>query len=280
MPDSEARARNSDHERDRQLLVEAAQAAGGIALGWWRRDPKVWHKNPVDKSSPVSEADFAVDHFLMERLRAARPDYGWLSEETEDDPDRLTRERVLIVDPIDGTRAFLAGSTEWTISLAVVENGLPVAAALYRPAKDMMFSAALGHGACLDAEVIAIGSEAPGAALKVAGPTLFMRELPGFGYEATEHAYVPSLALRIALAANRRYDLVFARAGASDWDIAAADLILREAGGVLRDPSGLAPVYNRAHPRHGALAGGSESLVSTILPIISAHTHAAARNAS
>ncbi|NLH79589.1 MAG: 3'(2'),5'-bisphosphate nucleotidase CysQ, partial [Phyllobacteriaceae bacterium] len=98
---------------DLSLLAETARAAGDVALSFFRRDPAVWHKSG---GSPVSEADVAVDRLLAERLCAARPAYGWLSEETADGPDRLERRRVFVVDPIDGTRAFLRGDEEWTVS--------------------------------------------------------------------------------------------------------------------------------------------------------------------
>ncbi len=98
----------------------AARQAGDIALGFFGQDPETWYKGKAGMS-PVSEADLAVDRFLADYLRSARPDYGWLSEETADDRSRLNHERVFIVDPIDGTRAFLAGGDEWTVAIAVVE---------------------------------------------------------------------------------------------------------------------------------------------------------------
>ena len=111
---------------DVPLLVDAARAAGEIALSFFRRDPKVYTKTD---QSPVTEADLAVDAYLRETLQAARPDHGWLSEETADTADRLSRRRVFVVDPIDGTRAFIRGEDSWSVSLAVVEDGIAVAGA-------------------------------------------------------------------------------------------------------------------------------------------------------
>ncbi len=128
---------------DLQLLRSAAVAAGIIALGFFRQDVKSWTK---DNASPVSEADLVVDRFLASTLLGGRPHYGWLSEETVDNPSRLDCDRVFIVDPIDGTRAFLRGEDCWTISLAVVENGAPVAGVVYAPARDEMYEASLGAG--------------------------------------------------------------------------------------------------------------------------------------
>ena len=112
-------------ERDLALLTDAAREAGLIALRYWRRNPQVWDKG--GEHGPVTEADLAVNDMLKARLLAARPDHGWLSEETPDDPARLSRECVFIIDPIDGTRAFIAGEDTFAVSLAVVEQGIPVA---------------------------------------------------------------------------------------------------------------------------------------------------------
>ena len=95
---------------DLALIRNAARQAGLIALGFFNQSPEVWMKGGT---SPVSEADYAVDRFLREALTAARPDYGWLSEETADSSERLGLRRTFVVDPIDGTRAFLDGGTMW-----------------------------------------------------------------------------------------------------------------------------------------------------------------------
>ena len=129
---------------DLDLLVTAAREAGDLALRFFGRDPQSWAKG---LTSIVSEADFAVDRLLADRLTPARPDYGWLSEETADSPDRLARRRIFVVDPIDGTRAFLSGRAEWCISLAIVEDGRPIAAALYAPVIGALFRAIAGGGA-------------------------------------------------------------------------------------------------------------------------------------
>ena len=132
---------------DLQLLEEAAREAGEIARSFWREDPKVWDKGGDD---PVSEADFAVDQHLKSRLLSARPDYGWVSEETEDDPARLGAKRVFIVDPIDGTRSFVAGEKTWAHSIAVAEEGRVIAGAVYLPVREKMYLARSGGGASLN----------------------------------------------------------------------------------------------------------------------------------
>ena len=133
MPDAEA---VSDRADDLALLTEATREAGRIALGYFKRDPKVWTKGA---NSPVTEADLAANHSLHASLTAARPDYGWLSEESADTPDRLARRRLFVVDPIDGTRGFIDGNPDWCVSVALVEDGAPVAAVLYVPTRDEFF---------------------------------------------------------------------------------------------------------------------------------------------
>src|SRR5436190_1818518 len=139
-----------DHAGVRDRLAEAVREAGALALTTFRGALKSWIKGT---SSPVSEADLAVDALLRERLLAIR-DAAWLSEETEDDPARLLKTETWVVDPIDGTRAYLAGLPEWTISAALVSEGRPVVAALYAPVPDELFLSIAGQGATLNDEQI------------------------------------------------------------------------------------------------------------------------------
>ena len=137
---------------DLDLLKQVVLEAGKIAMRYFRSDNQVWNKQG---NSPVSEADIEVDRFLKRELIRARPDYGWLSEESADDSDRLERDRVLIVDPIDGTRGFIKGKEEWCISIAVVERGRPNCAVLYCPAMDRLYSAKHNGGAFVNDRTIA-----------------------------------------------------------------------------------------------------------------------------
>src|SRR3979490_3182968 len=147
----DAAARADILERDSALLVAAVRDAGALALSLFRTDVKNWTKGA---SSPVSDADIAVNDLLEQRLRSATPDYGWLSEESADDPSRLERRLVWIVDPIDGTRGYLAGKEDWCVSVALVEHESPLLAAVFAPASDEFFFAARGQGAVLEAEPI------------------------------------------------------------------------------------------------------------------------------
>lgn len=243
---------------DVALLTAAAEEAGAIALGWFRRDPRVWQK---DGGSPVSEADLAVDRHLKARLTAARPGYGWLSEETADGPERLERARVFVVDPIDGTRAFIEGDEQWTVSLAVVEAGRPIVAALAQPATGAMWVAASGAGARRNGETLRIGDRTTLAGARVSGPRKFLERSALREAGFATRRFVPSLALRIAEVADGRLDIAYGSGNAHDWDLAAADLLVQEAGGRLTVPSGEPLVYNRAAPRHPPLVAAVPGLV-------------------
>ncbi|MCW4115295.1 3'(2'),5'-bisphosphate nucleotidase CysQ [Aurantimonas sp. MSK8Z-1] len=242
---------------DLALLIEAAREAGAIAQGFFRRDPKVWWK---EGNSPVSEADFAVDRFLRDTLRKARPDYGWLSEESEAAESAAAGEaprRFFVVDPIDGTRAFLRGEDTWCVSIAVIEGVRPVAGILEVPALAERFTASAGHPAHLGEAVLDL-NERPDRPLRLALPDSVRRSL---GAEALADIAVvptvPSLAYRLALVAAGRIDGTLIRPRANDWDIAAGDLILEQAGGRLVDAEGRARLYKIEGKRHGLLIAGA-----------------------
>ncbi|MEO9612149.1 MAG: 3'(2'),5'-bisphosphate nucleotidase CysQ [Nitratireductor sp.] len=252
------------HDADLDLIREAAEEAGQIALGYFGKDPDVWLKGG---RSPVSEADIEVDRFLRETLTAARPDYGWLSEETQDSPERLDALRTFVVDPIDGTRGFLAGSDAWCVSIAVIEDGKPLAGVLQCPAKSETFWATPAQGAFLDGRGITVRQ--PGEPAMVGGPkTLVGAVAEPLRSGITPASYVPSLAYRLALLACGRLDATFVGPNSHDWDLAAADLILSEAGGLILNEYGQAPIYGGADVRHGALVAGSGDLVRALAKTI------------
>jgi myo-inositol-1(or 4)-monophosphatase len=249
------------------LIIDAAREAGRIAMGFFNRSPEVWMKAG---HSPVSEADYAVDAYLREALTAARPDYGWLSEETADSPVRLSASRTFVVDPIDGTRAFLDGRSTWCVSIAVVENGEPVAGVLECPVRTELFRAETGRGALLNGAAIRV--KEPGELFNVAGPNLFVQATPADLRDRFRTvSYIPSLAYRVAMVANGELDATFVKPNAHDWDLAAADLILREAGGQVLDQSGRTLHYAGPNPRHGALVAGSGLLLNAMTAVIAGY---------
>ena len=229
-------------------LAATVREAGALALTWFKSPVRSWLKAG---DSPVSEADLAVDALLRERLDAAGLACGWLSEETEDDPARLVAELVWIVDPIDGTRAFLAGLPDWSVSVALAAQGRPILAAIYAPATDELFLAAAGGGATRNGQSIAASDGSSFDQARVAGPERRLARLAPFGIVAVPKVH--SLALRIARVAEGRLDMALAGPNSSDWDLAAADLLVHEANGALTTLTGETLVYNRPEPKHSAL---------------------------
>ena len=236
--------------RDATLLESTVREAGALALSLFRTDLKNWIKGA---SSPVSEADIAVNDLLESRLRSATPDYGWLSEESADDETRLAKQLVWIVDPIDGTRAYLAHRDDWCVSVALVRGASPVLAAVFAPASDEFFFATRGQGARHnDAPVHAT----PGVELnfsRMAGPKPLVQRLSPSPDEITLHPRIGSLALRLCRVAQGSLDAAFAGGQSRDWDLAAANLIVQEANGRMTALSGDTILYNRREVTHGVL---------------------------
>ncbi len=256
--------RDADLAGDLALLVEAAREAGRIAMRYFKQNQEVWMKGGT---SPVSEADYAVDKFLRETLLSARPDYGWLSEETADGAARLDARRTFVVDPIDGTRGFLEGQSRWCVSVAVVEAGRSIAGVLECPARQETFSALPNAGAFKNGARLAVRK--PGPRPEIGGPKIMLDALPEEMRDRVKRtAYIPSLAYRVAMVADGALDASFVKPNSHDWDLAAADLILREAGGRLLDEHGRPPTYGGAETRHGALVAGSGDLLAIMAGVI------------
>lgn len=247
---------------DLQLLRSAAVTAGIIALGYFRKELKTWTK---DFGSPVSEADIVLDKFLHSALLTARPGYGWLSEETVDNTDRLGQRRTFVVDPIDGTRGFIKGEDSWTVSLAVVEDGVPIAGVVYAPSRDEMYEAARRTGARINGKALVRRQPPDRRAPLIPAPGAVHHELQAAGLDYKRGPAYPSLAYRLVQVATGRLDAAVARRGSQDWDVAAAAIILAEAGIEFGDVC-MGPLrFNREETRHGALAAFSEASLKPVL---------------
>lgn len=243
---------------DLNLLRDAARAAGALALERRRRGLKITAK---PGGSPVTDADLAVDALLRETLTAARPDYGWLSEETADSPERLGRSRIFVVDPIDGTIAFMKNRPWWTVALAVIDDGRPVAAVVHAPALDETFEAAAGSGARLNGQPITASditslddASVLADARLLEGPQ-WPEPWPAMRFERRN-----SIAYRMALVAAGAFDAAIALTPKWDWDVAAGALIAEEAGARVSDHHGGAWRFNRPDPRQASLVCAAPAL--------------------
>lgn len=248
---------------DLHLLIAAARRAGDIAKLHFGQDPAVYDKGA---EGPVTEADLAIDKMLHETLLTARPDYGWLSEETEDTTTRLSHDHVFICDPIDGTRAFIEGGKSFSHSLAVVRDGRPTAAVVFVPMQDKLYAARLGGGATLnDAQirVTTTNTLADATALTTKGnmqPHQWRGDVPAIG-----KAYRPSLAYRMSLVGEGRFDAMMTFRPTWEWDIAAGALIIAEAGGVVTDGYGKDLRFNGASAQVDGVLAGSGKIHGALL---------------
>ena len=247
-------------------LAAAVREAGALALQTFDTPLRRWSKAD---GSPVTEADIAVDRLLHERLADAVPGCAWLSEENHDNDARVSARRVWVVDPIDGTRAYMNARPDWSIAAALVEDGRPVLAAVYAPVEQALFVAIAGEGATCNDHPITASSGEDLAGARAAGPK---RHLEAFtrlaGAVATEQVF--SLALRLARVAQGVIDVAFASGSSHDWDLAAADLLVHEAGGALTMLDGRALTYNRAVPVHGALVAAGRARHARLIELLRA----------
>jgi myo-inositol-1(or 4)-monophosphatase len=242
-------------------LTEAAEQAGHIALDWFRPGAQTSARiDSKEGGSPVTEADHAVDAFLRDTLPPLMPQAAWLSEETEDDARRLSSDHVIIVDPIDGTRAFLGGDPRWGVCIALVSHGRPVMGVIHMPALHQTFVAEQGLGAFRNGQRIRASERADLTGASVAGPASLIKSLSEDGLNLVFEPKIPSLAYRFARVAEGSLDAGLASTNACDWDIAAADIILLEAGGRVSDLDGRPPAYNRPVVRHSILGAAPDQL--------------------
>ncbi len=248
MPDASGRA------DDIALLLGATRSAAALALDFFARGNVArWDKAP---NNPVSAADIAVDAQLKAELLGARPGYGWLSEETVDDPARLAAHRVWIVDPIDGTRDFIHGRTGWAVSVALIENGVAIVGVLAAPARGQLFVAEAGGGVTLNGQPLHVSARAEmaGVRLPIDAATLTAPFWPE-PWDAVAIEKPNSLALRIGHVAAGIADGFIEGRTIAEWDVAAAALIVSEAGGTITDRDGAALTFNRPSPAvHGLVA--------------------------
>ena len=249
----------------RSPLEAVLREAGELARATLRGPLKRWTKG--DDNSPVSDGDIAVNNLLREKLNALVPGAGWHSEETEAPPDGALP-LTWVVDPIDGTRAYITGRADWTISVALVENARPILCALYAPVTGEMFLAVQGRGATLNGAKLATSAGATLDGATLAGPKRYLDRLSALNPKILAQPKVFSLALRFARVAQGALDAAFASPGSHDWDLAAADLLVQETGGVMTDFAGMALSYRAPHAAHGTLAAAGSARHGALMALV------------
>ena len=247
---------------DGVLIQESASEASEIALRHFGQDPETWKKQ---NDSPVSRADIEVDEYLRGRLLDARPDYGWLSEETEDDRARLGARSVFIVDPIDGTRAFLDGKDEFAIVIAVAENGRVVEGAVLAPQRMEGFCGGAGM-ALMNGETLDMDEGPPLDEARVLGRRKVFRADQWEGPPPqAKRGYLGSLALQVCEVAAGRWDAAICLGSVNEWDVAGTAPVIEEAGGVLTDRHGAPLRFNQPDPRFDGMIAAPPRLHAEIV---------------
>jgi myo-inositol-1(or 4)-monophosphatase len=242
---------------DAELLADVVREAGELGLGLSRKKTLEHWTKP--DGSHVTEGDLAINDLFEKRLRAARPDDGWLSEETPDEPERrMAHDRLWIIDPIDGTRAFLEGRAEWCVAAALAVKGRPVLAAVYTPRHQEFFLASRGGGVTLNGARLAIPDSASLEGAHIAGNRKALAGLAHLGIAADPSGALP-LQLRLAHVAAGRLAGAVSIGNRNDWDLAAGELLVLEAGGRVSGVSGEGYIYNRPQPwQQGLVAAGAK----------------------
>ena len=252
-------------QKELDIAMQAAKEAGKIVMAYYRGSYDIREKSP---NNPVTTADLMANHQIREVIRHAFPDDGWLSEETEDSPDRLAKSRVWVIDPIDGTEEFIAGTPEFAISIALVVEGTPVIGVLHNPATAELFYAYIGAGASCNGTPIRCS---PRQNLKRASMLVSRTEhqkglLAALIPLVAEVQYIGSVTYKLARLAVGMGDLYVTVRPKNEWDFCAGDLILREAGGVLWDKTGQTIRYNKKRVRQPTgLFAGNPTLVKQII---------------
>ncbi len=233
---------------DHKLLLDAVRDAGACALARFQKDQKVWRKS---KYHPVCEADIETNAVLSARLMGERPDYGRLSEESEDSDARLKAKRIWVVDPIDGTNSYLKGLPEFAVSVALIEDGRPLMGAVFNPAADELFEAVAGAGARLNGKEIRVSACAELAEINILASRSEHREA-GWPerFDADNVHAISSIAYKLALVADGRFDAAASAWPKADWDICAGCLLVAEAGGAISSIAGNDLRFNKERPMH------------------------------
>jgi myo-inositol-1(or 4)-monophosphatase len=258
---------SDDRAQDLNLLRETAQEAAKLALSFFGQ-PVVSDRKP--DGSPITEADKAVDALLAARLRGARPDYGWLSEESAEHEERLATRRVWVLDPIDGTRAFIKGLDDWTVALSLVEDGKPVLAVIVNPVRGEVFEAQAGMGALLNGRRILAGQQSDLAGARLVVPAAILQNTRwSLPWPAITPVWANSIVYRLALVASANAEASFALMPKWEWDVAPGALLVSEAGGVITDAAGSPLRFNSAEAKVQGFLAAAPKLHQMLLERLS-----------
>src|SRR2546423_10130122 len=250
-------ATEGEFEGELRVILELARRAGEAALAFYGKPLRVEHKDEFDE--PVTQADRTVNELIVRALRESFPEDGVLAEESTDTAERLSCERVWMVDPLDGTKGFIAGTGDFAVQIGLAVAGRAALGVLYAPATDVLYWAARGHGSwvlrptseagkTLKAERLRVSDETELARMRLAesrshrGPHMdsLVRAL-GVRAEVRTH----SVGIKVGLLVERQCDLyIHVSSKTKQWDTCAPEAVLAEAGGRMTDLWGEPLLYN------------------------------------
>ena len=260
-----------------EKAIAITREAGETIMGFYQGAFEVQEKSP---SNPVTDADLAADTLLRTKLLALFPTAGWLSEETIDSPDRLEKEYVWVVDPLDGTKEFVYGIPEFSVSVALVQNGLPIFGAIFNPVTDEMFTAQRGQGLFLNGEKIttSIRTQLEGAKIDASRSERKRGEFEPFE-DMLELLTVGSIAYKLARTAAGTADGTWSRGEKYEWDICAGVLLVQEGGGCCVNLDDEPFLFNQAWPKVNGIIANNGTLHSAVIEALAPY-RASARTGS
>jgi myo-inositol-1(or 4)-monophosphatase len=259
-------ARADNLSKELALARKAARAAGEILRGYWKREGlKVGSKG---HDNPVTQADLEADTALKKLLRDPFPAYGWLSEETADNDDRLKCRRVWIVDPLDGTKEFINGIPEFAVAIALIEDGVPILGVTYNPIKREMFWGGRGVGCYLNTRRVRVTRTRTLARATV----LASRSETARGEWQAFHGTMKvrptgSVAYKLAMVAAGKADATFTRSPKSEWDIASGAALVAAAGGTIADIKGHRLRFNQRNVKLEGLIADNTLLHEALMKV-------------
>ncbi len=261
-----ANAPANDLTPELALAKKAARAAGEILRGYWRRGS--YEIGSKGHDNPVTAADLEADRAIKKLLRDPFPGYGWLSEETADNDDRLKCRRVWIVDPLDGTKEFIKGIAEFAVAIALVEDGVPVLGVTYNPIKREMYWAARGVGCHLNTRRVRVTRK---RTLKRATVLASRSETARGEWQLfsgmLKVSPTGSVAYKLAMVAAGKADATFTRSPKSEWDIASGAALVVEAGGTITDIKGREIRFNQRNVKLEGLIADNTALHAALMKV-------------
>ncbi len=244
-----------------EVAEKAARQAGEIIMGFYQSNYRVEEKG---KGNPVTTADLEANRQIRKIILGHFPGDGWLSEEDKDNHERLDASRVWVVDPIDGTKEFIAGVPQFAVSVGLVIEGQPRLGVVYNPAEERLYRAVRAGGATLNGRPIRVSSRTELQSARL----LVSRSEPKKKFQSFAAICrlepIGSIAYRLAQVAGGEGDGTLTFRSLHEWDVCAGVLIVQEAGGVVVDGRGKPLVFNRPETKYHGIVAANQALASTI----------------